>query len=388
MNIEYNPRKFLLLVPTAQLQEYFDRLRVLSDLEWDAFKENDREAIYTAWQALPTKQKDAIGVDFQNVAALASRPGVQTIIEEGRFHKVDLTAELSALASHTEKAFHTLLKHTRIFRVASQFNHADHLKRYWHRRHDLPKKAPNLAPEARAALKDTVAAYYVANQGRGEFSDLDVYLRFGTVHYLMVYLSDYPNTFVGYNGDGTIDRHPQTPAFDVVFKYDESRGHLELYAEGPRQLRRDLEKIFGDTILAEDLSLEPPNTVAFELDGLKDPAFPFPTDPADGIFCVQLRSMRLTVPEKSVGRMTFETMPYSDSGNIHDLMARALSRDHWHIEDLRVDQVSMKVTFVHGKPRPKTVTFNISPSSCNLKDEVPEHATIKRCLKKWEIDRV
>src|SRR5262249_38268114 len=51
---------------------------------------------------------------------------------------------------------------------------------------------------------------------------------------------------------------------------------------------------------------------------------------------------------------------------------------HWHIEDLHVDQVSMKVTFVHGKPRSKTVTFNISPSSCNLKDEVPEHATIHR----------
>lgn len=387
MTIEYNPKKFLLLVPTAQLRAYFDKRHVLSDLNWDSIVENERESIYVAWQALQPEQKDAIGVDFQNVAALAMRQGVQTIIEEGRYHGVDLAPELAKLASHTEKAFHILLNHPRVFRVASQFNHADNLKRYWHRRHDLPAKEPNLSPEARTALKDAVGEYYVANQGRGEFSDLDLYLRFGCIHYFMVYLADYPNTFVGYNEDGKIDRHPQTPAFDVVFKYDQSRGHLELYAEGPRQLRRDLEKIFGDTILAEDLSLEPPNAIAFALERLKDPEFPFPTDPSDGIFCVRLRSMRLSVPEKSVGRVTFETMPYSDDGDVHDLMSKTLSQTHWHIEDLRVDQVSMKVTFVHGKPRPKTVTFNISPSSCNLKDEVPEHATIKRCLRKWEIDR-
>ena len=125
--------------------------------------------------------------------------------------------------------------------------------------------------EARAALKKAVSDYYVQNQGRGQYSDLDVYLRHDTVHYFMVYLSDYPDTFVGYDDAGALDRHPQTPAFDVVFRFDESCGHLDLYAEGPKQLRRDLETIFGQTALAEDLSLEPPPGAAFQLDHLKDP---------------------------------------------------------------------------------------------------------------------
>jgi hypothetical protein len=114
---------------------------------------------------------------------------------------------LSPHPSHSEKAFHVLLNHPRVFRVASQFNYADNLTRYWHPRHDLPAKPPNLSLEARAALKKAVSDYYVQNQGRGQYSDLDVYLRLDTVHYFMVYLSVYPDTFVGYNDDGALDRH-------------------------------------------------------------------------------------------------------------------------------------------------------------------------------------
>jgi hypothetical protein len=202
----------------------------------------------------------------------------------------------------------------------------------------------------------------------------------------MVYLSDYPDTFVGYNDDGALDRHPQTPAFDVVFRYDESCGHLDLYAEGPQQLRRDLEGIFGRTALSEDLALEPPPGAPFHLDHLKDPTFEFATEPADGIFNVQLRTMQLSVPDKKSGRITFELLPYSNGGNIHDLIADALNQVTWQLDDLRVDLVRIKVTFLHGKPRAKTVTFNISPYSCPLKDHVPEHVTIRRCLKKWQIE--
>jgi hypothetical protein len=387
MRIEYNPRKFLLLIPLDILRQYFERRGVLGSLPWDDLTEKDHEIVYRAWQELPQQPRDTIGVDFQNVAGLASRQGVQIIIEEGKFQGVDLIPKLVDLPSHSEKAFHVLLNHPRVFRVASQFNYADNLTRYWHPRHDLPKKAPNLSTEARAALKKAVSDYYVENQGRGQYSDLDVYLRHDTLHYFMVYLSDYPDTFVGYTDDGTLDRRPQTPAFDVVFRYDEARGHLDLYAEGPKQLRRDLEVIFGQTALAEDLSLEPPAGVAFQLDHLKDRSFEFTTEPTDGIFNVQLRTMQLSVPDKNTGRITFELLPYSGGGNIHDLIAEALNQVNWQLGDLRVDQVRMKVTFLHGKPRPKTVTFNISPYSCPLKDHVAEHVTIRRCLKKWKIER-
>ena len=153
MRIEYNPRKFLLLVPFPMLRQYFDRRGVLSELPWDSLKEDDYETVYTAWQALSPARGRTIGADFLNVAGLATKQGVQVIIEEGKFHGRDLVAELAALPSHTEKAFHTLLQYPRVFQVASQLNYTDNLTRYWHRRHDLPKKPPNITPEARMALR-------------------------------------------------------------------------------------------------------------------------------------------------------------------------------------------------------------------------------------------
>jgi len=387
MRIEYNPRKFLLLIPLAMLREYFERQDVVDDLAWNNLTDQGRESLYAAWQSLPQRSRDAISIDFQNVAGLATKRGIQTIIEESKFHGLDLLPELVELPSHSEKAFHVLLRHPRVFRVASQFNYADNLARYWHRRHDLPKKPPNLRLEARAALKNAVSDHYVENQGRGQYSDLDVYLRYDTVHYFMVYLSDYPDTFVGYSDEGTLDRRPQTPAFDVVLRYDESCGHLDLYAEGPKQLRRDLEGIFGRTALSEELSPDPPPGVAFQLDRLKDPKFEFVTEPSDGIFNVQLRAIQFSLPQKETGRITFELLPYAGSGNVHELIARALNQVSWQLDDLRVDQVKIKVTFLQGTSRPKTVTFNISPNSCNLKEHVTEHATIKRYLRRWEIER-
>ena len=386
MRIEYNPRKFLLLVPLPMLREYFDGRGVLGELAWDDLKENDYEIVYAAWQALPPRAREIVGADFLNVAGLATKQGVQVIIEEGKFHNRDLVAELAAFPSHTEKAFHTLLQYPRVFRVASQLNYADNLTRYWHRRHDLPKKPPDISPVARMALRKAVSEYYVENQGRGHYHDFDL-RRHGPVHYFIVYLSDYPDTFAGFDDEGTMKRQPQTPAFDVVFRFDESRGHLELYAEGPKQLRRDLEGIFAKTVLSEDLDLQSPAGAAFHLDHLKDPGFRFLTEPGDGIFSVTIRTMQVSAPDQSDGRVTYELLPYATGISIHQLIENMLNQKNCQLEDLGVHQVKLKVTFIHGKPRPKTVTFTISPTSCTLKDHVTEHATIKRCFKPWGIER-
>lgn len=45
MRIEYNPRKFLLLIPSKLLRQYFERRGVLGDLAWDDLTEKDHEVV-------------------------------------------------------------------------------------------------------------------------------------------------------------------------------------------------------------------------------------------------------------------------------------------------------------------------------------------------------
>ena len=61
MRIEYNPRKFLLLVPLPMLREYFDGRGVLGEVAWDDLKEEDCEMVYAAWQALSAQARETIG---------------------------------------------------------------------------------------------------------------------------------------------------------------------------------------------------------------------------------------------------------------------------------------------------------------------------------------
>jgi hypothetical protein len=51
MRIEYNPRKFLLLIPMAMLRQYFEKRGFLGGLDWDGLQDGDHETVYAAWQA-------------------------------------------------------------------------------------------------------------------------------------------------------------------------------------------------------------------------------------------------------------------------------------------------------------------------------------------------
>jgi len=74
-------------------------------LNWGGLDPNDIEPIYEAWQALPEPQRAEIERWFRAVWALASKEGLRTVIEEGRFHDLDLKASLDQWPGLHEKMF-------------------------------------------------------------------------------------------------------------------------------------------------------------------------------------------------------------------------------------------------------------------------------------------
>lgn len=388
---DYAPKLFLRQAENALLREYFTARGELGDIDWDNTEETDIDAIYAAWQALPEDKAEEIEQQFQDVFDLASAEGIRTLVEEGKFQDIDLTEELDAHDGLLDKSFVVFLRHRDVFILSAILNYADHLNgRYRRKRKDMPKKQPDTSAAAIKELGDAVGAYYRENQGRGKWCDADHYIRADRYHYFFAYPKDYTDTAVEWDDHGCRERRRRNPAFEVIFIYDPVDGTLDLYAQGDKNLKQDLQKLFARAILHEEIGEETRNSQPYELNRLKNRSFAFPTEPEDRITEVRLRQMRLSVVGNERKRITFEVPPKGGPADLHDLMRDALHEQRLPLSMVNVTSAVIQRRFnnANGRGRSeKTVSFRISyPDSCNLKDK-PEHLVARKYLKKWKLER-
>lgn len=391
MTNEYAPRQFLRQVQNALLREYFTHRNVLGDIEWDQLKETEIEPVYEVWRGLPEPVRKAIESDFRSIHAMGVPEGTRALIEEGRFHQLDLTLDLDTLDGYLAKAFWVFIHHNQVFEVAARLHRADHLNdRYWRKRKDVPKKKPDVSHGALQELANTVATYFWENQGRGSPCRAEAYLRAGRYQYVFVYPKDYSDTFIGYNDQGQFERRPQNPAFEVIYVYDAEDGTLELYVRGDKKIVADLQELFGRAILHEELGAEARDAAAYELDGLKRRDFSFPTDPADRVQDVKVSALKASLVGDHKKRITFEVDPKGAKHSIHDLIETALHERRLPTSMIRVNSAVIRMVFEHTNGNgsaSKPLSFRVSrPNSCNLKDS-PEELIAKKYLKEWNIER-
>jgi hypothetical protein len=391
MSRQYSPKTFLRQVPNNLLKGYFDRRGLLTGVLWYLQRETEVDLIFAAWQALPDADRQAVEKDFQDIDEMACAEGIQALIEEAQFHNVNLASELGELAGYHHKAMWAFLRHERIFYVASLINYVDSLHgRSWVRRADVPRKLPQVSAEACESLANALSAYYQRTQGRGQRCTVETYLRAGRQHYFFAYPDDYTDTYIGHAENGQFIRGAQKRAFELVFVYDPEGGVLELYAKGDRQLKADLQQLFGMTILGEQLAPEAPRSLAYELNGLMDRNFAFPTDPEDGIEEVRVRRLRLSLVGNGSRRITVEADPKGPVQDIYDLMDEFLSRKVLRGAVFYVTQASLEFRFApRGNVRPKGLKFDVSFPNCStLKSKREEQRMLgEKYLKRWGIDR-
>jgi hypothetical protein len=380
----YSPSHFLQQMPIPLLREFFSNREQLLELEWDDLKPGDVQPIYKAWQTLPDLQRAEVENVFRSVWALATKEGLITIIEEARFHGLDLTKSFEGLSGLHEKVLWTYLNQTKVFGSAGRLDQADRLNaRYWRLRNDLPVKKPDISHLTRELLTHEISQYFQEKQGRGQNCTLEVYLRRETLHYFFCYPSDYADTALVYEIDGTLGRHVQKSAFFVIFAYNETNGSLDVFVQGNKVLRQDMEEIFCRLILKEKLPAPGPRH-PYDLSLLRTAQIEFPTDPSDNIIRTRVKTIRLSVAFPGTGRITFEGDDRRLRGNVYDLMKTFLNREQLATSDVSVNQVVLEVTFkTDGKD--KKVQFAIThPDSCTLRDD-PEHLIIKDYLRRWGI---
>jgi hypothetical protein len=373
------------------VQECIAGLAPDADINWNELDENNVEVVYDALLELPDREHAAIERQFEDAEALANDPGIQTLIDEGRFHGLDLTTELAEFPSHRDKAMWVALHHPHVFEVASIINGAHTLpQRYWRRRNGMPRVNPNKSAESIAEFQTALAAYYRSTQGRGHRCTVDHYLRTERYHYFFAYPDDYANTYVGHDEQARLVRRPQTPAFEVVFIFDPQEGVIDIFAQGGKPVHESLQTIFCRTILGQEL---PPDTLhshPYELNGLKSRDFGFPTDPEDGIEEVRVRKLRLSILGGSKRRITLEADPAAHKDDIYNMMSNYLNRQNLPESVVNVTQATLSFRWVYtGQGRQQTLTFDLSfPDSSNLKSKREEQRQVaEKYLKLWGIDR-
>ena len=388
---EYAPKQFLRQADNALLGQYFTARHRLTDITFDERDETDVDTVNDAWHAQPGDVREEIERDFRDIYELASADGTRTLIEEGRFHHLDLSDDLEACEGFLNKAFWVFLHQPRLFDVALVMNRSDHLnRRYWRKRVDLPRAEPDVSSAALGQLQRAMAAYFRENQGRGKHCHVDTYLRGDRHHYFFAYPEDYADTFIGYSSDGRFERRAQKPAFEVVFIYDPVDGALDLYAQGGRAVNEDLQRIFVRTILHNDLPDDTGRGRVYDLNRLKHRRFAFPTDPADRIREVRIKELRFSLLGTR-RRITYEVDPLGPTDEIYDLIEMSLADSRLPLATVNVFSAVLQMRFDtagrNGRPT-KTVTFRVSyPDSCNLRDR-PEHLVAKKYVKEWGLQHV
>jgi len=384
MRMEFTPRHFLRLVSALLLRKYFEQHHLLDGFDWDGLDESV-EPLHAAWMELPAKERNAVWVDFESVLGLCSRRGLGTLLESAGAGRERVAAAMGK-GSTADKVFRVLLEHPDVFRLASQFAWADGLKRHWQPRQDIPAAEPSTEPGSLTQLKDAVVARYRELDDRGEYSEVEAHWR-GDALYVMIYISDHPESVVHFEDSNQLKRSTQQRAFDVVYRYEPASGAFEMYAEGDKEFRRSLAQDFVRSILRQDVTLSLEEQLAFDLEKLKDPNFRFATDSPDGVRSMELCAMRLAAAGADGGRITFGAQPRISKLQLHDFIKRGLNEAHLPLDKLTVEHVTIKAQVANGGRRPSSVTFNISAgNTCNLKDTA-QHNKIRTCLKRSGVIR-
>ena len=411
---QYELRKFLRHVSNRVLKEYFERIGWQPGVEWKQLTEAKIDPLFEAIRNAPESTRSQIDGDFQQISEMATEGGIRTIIDEGRFRRLELGEELKSVAGFHNKVFRIFLDHPpadhrpAILDVARRFNKADNLPgRSWRIRSGVPdvphaktrddEIAKNLEA-GRKRLADALASYYQVREGRGYGCEVHHFER-GDRLYWFAHVRDYDRINEEWEGNGVVPRK-RTSVFEVIFVHSNANRSLDIYAKGGKNTVPDLQTLWARAVLGtEDLGTPPERGVEYELNILKTKR-DFSFSHADGIKDIRLSGLRLSlIGDKKNRRITLEANTRKDPKVVYALMDQVFkapgqeggNQDNkdprLSLDVVNVTQAVINFVFVADtRGGTKTITARIThPNSCSLKYE-PKEEIARRYLRDWKID--
>jgi len=384
---QYSRRTFLRQIPEDVLKGYFARKGILGEIKSGNRKKDRAAAVSDAIENLPDAQRVAVDADFELANELAYDRGVEAILEEAAFRKLDWAGRIAKMRNHYERALWASLEDPDLFYVAGHFDEMD--RRGPGKRRTIHKNlVPKIEQEDLDALAAGIVKIYKPLSGCRRCA-VDNYLRHDPDrHCYFVYPESHVVTELSFDESDKLRQVPRRPVLEVIFVYRPADGVLELWAKGNQEHKEELMRILCQTILGlKDLPEKDP-VPDFDLSGLRDRNKDLSTDATDGVDAVDIKMLRIGMGDRGQ-RITFEANPSRNTPKaLYDLVDSALNKEKVPLESVHVERARMRLTFapVNGG-RQKTLTFEIGyPDSCDLTDA--KHDQIARkYLKRWKIAR-
>ncbi len=387
----YCPRRLLRVVSNRLLQDMFECHRIEIDVDWDSLTETKIEPVFSAWQSLDDRPRRMIELLLLEVDSMASEVGLRAIFEEAhRQGETELIEELSQYDSRYDVAMWTALKKSAVWDTAVLLNRADKRLggRFSQRRIDVPMTAkPNGSVETMRSLSKSLSAFFTLQQGRGRKCECEYLLRSDGTHYVFATLDDYRRQYLKLVDGGGFAKACETPAFEVIFAFDEKNRTLDIDSRGGKAVHQPLQSILAREFLGIHLPPEDPRSQPFILDVLLDPKFRFPTDPADGIcsLCVDEARVRVLGTKD---KMTLEPGSREQPTNFSDMVEKYLDDQKVPRSVMQVLRAVLLISVEDSDGRVREFDVRITrPNRSNLKSlSQDERELAEKYLREWGID--
>ena len=368
----YSTRSFFRQIPNALLARYFERRGVLVGLDWPAIKETNPEELLAAWLVLPDEQRKTMDVECAEIFEMSCEKGFRAIIDEASWHMqgdtdalTGFVETLSDLPNHYHRAMVTYLDHGEYWNGATRFYHADTLP-YWRKRKNLPHLPAAVDETSLDNLAAALRTYFHHREGRGNNCVVEP-LRRGALDYFFAYPEDYSQQSIEWV-NGTFDRRPHNPAFEVIYVYAQKEGSLDLNFRGAYKAIEPLQGMFTTEILKlAELPPDPKDERVYDLDPLRHKSFDFTYAVGSGIERAVVKKLRLSSKVNKGDRITLEADAGRDPEAVYELLDKIGKSVPLHLYNVTQVDISASIVVASNKP-PKVVTIRIThPNSCSLK---------------------
>lgn len=401
MTHEFTPAHFFRQADRSLLKIFFFRRSILWDDAWDALGQTQIDPILAAWRLYAGADGNEQAIAETEAMMLlvwnASTPAsTQLIAAEVQSNQVQIEERILNHRSHLNRLLYLWLNDRECFDMVVHCGNAAHIPQYLrHRRAELPRvEIDTDDPATLDALKAAVSNHYWTTQSRGRRAHVEVFLRAGRYVHIFIYPEDYSNNFMGFDDRGAWSLHPQRPAFQVLFIYDPVDGTLETCAPAIKDVQDLFESLFADHVLHQPIDGQQPQRAIYDLQTMLNANLDFTTEAGDNIDAVRVKALDCRVHDgrnHTLGHTEFRVTGGQGAVTINTFVDRHLRQGGLTRANLEVTAAELQVVFRRvggGRGRAtKTIPVRLSRDGCSLRDE-PEHLSIHRKLRTWEIERV